>query len=141
MHFKKISYIKMIIFFALYIFLIMVYSLKTIYYYADNPLWWIYVCLISIIFVYFIYYCWLNKSHVIRLLVFFSVFLACMPFEYELPRLISLIRGDENLSGFGEMIPLRILGILFDILCYPVLNFILLFFSMKIAYVRKYEDK
>jgi|GEM_PF-4382033 len=117
----RMSYFRMLVILGLYVFLSLLYSIKTIYYYNTSFIWWVYFSLLTILFGYFVYHCFSSKPYQIYLLICFSFILGYFPFEVVIPTVVDLLTGNEkSLSGLAEMVPYG-LGIWVDILFYPLL--------------------
>ena len=119
--------------FGLYILLLPIYSLQTIYYHTHSPnSWWAYVALATLIYIFNVYYLISIKNKPLITLVLLSILLGLLPYEITIPHVIELLSSSEpKLSGLAEKFPLA-LGVLIDILFYPILYFIILFSSKKV---------
>lgn len=128
--FLKLSIFKQIALLCIYLMIFGVFSMKTIYYFSYQKFFWvIYFVLITSAFMYFVRYCYSARSNTIFSVFLFSMLFGYIPYEYELVRLLNLIVSPSgNLSGIAERMPL-FFGVVFDIFFYPVLFFILLFFT------------
>jgi hypothetical protein len=112
---------------VVYFVVLMLFSIKTIYYFNENSIWWVYVICFSVLFTYFVYLCHSSKLSGIWLLICFSFVLGYMPFETEVPRIFDLITNKHAiLSGLASNIDSYPLGVFVDLFFYPVLMFILL---------------
>lgn len=125
---------KILVVSFLYIALLVVFSIKTIYYYQNNSIWWVYAFAMTICFIYFVYHSKENKGYSNHLMLVLVVLFCLFPFELELTRFYEAIWGDGiELSGLGKMLPNKILGTFFDLLFFPVLIFMLMYLT-KITY-------
>jgi len=118
----------------LYIALFVVFSIKTIYYYQNSSVWWVYAFTMSICFIYFVYHCKSNKKYSNYLMVVFVVLFCLFPFEVEFKRFYDAIWGvGIELSGLGLLLPNKFLGTIFDLLFFPFLIFMSMYFT-KLTY-------
>lgn len=131
----RISYLRICMLFGLYILLVAIFSVKTIYYYNSNTAWWWgYFSLLTISFLYFSYHSLSSKPHWIWLLVFLSFFLGYFPLEVVVPELGNLVINEgRGLSDLAKKFPHNSFGVLVDILFYPLLMSILLLTTKVVA--------
>ncbi len=130
----ELSALKVVALLVAYILLLAVYSIKTIYYYAyQNLAWWIYFAGITFVYLYAVHYSLSEGRHWLLVFAMLSIFIGYVPYEVELPRMISLIINPElNISTIFRKLPL-FAGVAADILFYPLLVFILLLMVKKIT--------
>ena len=128
---------KIIIVLFLYFSLFAVFSMKTIYYYQNHSVWWLYALIISICFIYFVYHCKSNKKHSNYLMISLVALFSLFPLEVELTKLYDLIWGAGiELSGLGLKFSNKFAGTTFDLLFFPFLIFIPMYFT-KLTYKKE----
>lgn len=134
---KNITVKGSIAFIVPYIMLMTIFSLKTIYYYHENYLWWLYAFVLSVFYAYFVYQCQLGKKYTIYSLVGMTLLFSFFPLEVEVVKVYEAIWGDGiELSGLAKMMPNDVSSLLVELLFYPFFIFLTLTI-VKIAFTNK----
>ncbi len=129
-----LSALKIVALLGVFFLLLGLYSLQTIYYYPYHHLaGWMYLAGITLLYLFAVYYSLSEGRHWLLVFAMLSIFIGYVPYEVELPRMISLIINPElNISAIFRKLPL-FAGVAADILFYPLLVFILLLMVKKIT--------
>ena len=111
-----------LLFIALYITVMTIFSLKTIYYYQGNALWYVYAFCISVLFVWFVFHCINGRPYTNIFLVGMTLFISLSPIEIEFVRIYEATFGEGiELSGLAKLLPNATASLLLELWFYPLL--------------------
>ena len=118
-----------------YAMLFWIYIMKTMYHYTNHKTtWWMYLCIITLLFIFAAYYCIRYRPKSMGVILLLSLVVSLMPFDLVIPQILYIFEDPlNNLSGLAQKLPL-VLGVLLAILFYPILTvvlFLLMHFSLK----------
>lgn len=130
--FYKFSIYELVLLVGIFLMVLGVFSLKTIYYFSyQNIVWLIYLVALTVLFSYAVYYACSGKSYCFIVLLLIATLIGYMPYEEEYIRVVELINNPiENLSALAQKIPF-IIGVCVDIFLYPLL----IVLSLMVLYV------
>ena len=129
----KISILKLLVLFGLYVLLLAVFSIQMIYYFSYNQIGgWVYLMLATLVYIFSLYYLSVIKNKWVIVILFLSIILGTLPYEIIIPHHIELMMSDDpKLSGLANKFP-QAIGVIIDILFYPLAYFSLLLLIKKV---------
>lgn len=129
-----LSALKIAALLGLFLLLLGLYSLKTIYYYSyQNLAWWMYLAGITLVYLYAIHYSLSEGRYWLIVFAMLSIIIGFMPYEIMLPEITSRVTNPElNISAIFRKLPV-LAGVVADVLFYPLLVFIILLMVKKVT--------